>query len=75
MQARHEALKSDVNASFALLHEDMISQISQLREDWAKRNAEIAKRDRDNTRWIIASILGGISIVVVTLGIIIRWPA
>ena len=59
MHARNEALKSDVNASLALLREDM-----------AKRDTEAVRRDKDNLRWQIGLWVAAI----VVIGVLIRWP-
>ncbi len=41
-----------------------------LREDMAKRDAEAAKRDKDNLRWQIGLWVAA----VVIIGVILRWP-
>ena len=53
----NEALKSEVNASLALLREDM-----------AKHDADAAKRNRSNTRWMIDVAIAA----VVAAGVAIR---
>ncbi len=45
--------------------------ISELLAKIGERDAEQARRERDNTRWIVAAIGLG----VILLGIIARWPA
>ena len=47
------------------------TDIARLAEDNARRDAEHAKRDKDNLRWQVGLWIA----TVVILGILIRWPA
>ncbi len=57
--AKQEAAISEQKAAIS----ELLAKIS----DWG---AEQARRERDNTRWIVAAIGLG----VILLGIIVRWP-
>ena len=61
-----------VHANYLTALERNERKMAELKTDMAKRDAEAARRDRDNTRWIVASILGGVGIAVVILGFLIR---
>lgn len=60
VRAEMEAMQSRIDAGFV-----------QLREDMAKRDENIARRDKDNLRWQIGLWIA----TVVILGILVRWPA
>ena len=46
------------------------TDIARLAEDMAKRDAEAAKRDKDNLRWQVGLWIAA----VVVVGVLIRWP-
>ncbi len=47
------------------------SALDRLRADMARRDTEMAQRDKDNLRWQIGLWVAA----VVILGVIIRWPS
>ena len=51
-------------------HAEYKTEIGRLAEDSAKRDAEAAKRDKDNLRFQIGLAVA----IVVVLGVLIRWP-
>ena len=52
------------------MHAEYKTEIGRLAEDSAKRDAEAAKRDKDNLRFHIGLWIAA----VVVLGVLIRWP-
>ncbi|MYF88541.1 MAG: hypothetical protein F4186_03725 [Boseongicola sp. SB0676_bin_33] len=54
----------------AVLEERMKTMQAEYRTDIARLAEDMAKRDRDNTRWQIGLWVAAI----VILGILIRWP-
>ena len=82
-QLREDAAKHETayRTDMAHLREDAAKRetayrtdMAQLREDAAKRDAEAARRETANTRWIVGSIAVAAVLIVAMVGLMIRWP-
>ncbi len=63
--------REDMQREIAVLEERMNTSYERLLADMARRDPEMAKRDKDNLRWQIGLWVAA----VVILGVIIRWPS
>ena len=61
----------DLARQVAVLEERMNTQTADLGKALAEFRADMARRDRDNTRWIIALVAGA---VIITVGLLRYLP-
>jgi len=64
LEERIETMKADLTATLESFRTDQ----AVLREDMAKRDAESAKRDKGNQRWVVGFGIAQIAITIAAIG-------